>query len=62
MKQRIVLKKLQVLIEEHLEDTEASVLQVLREMETAGNGFSKRADNQQIILETVKAAHTTLDV
>ena len=47
---------------EHTEDTESSVLQKLREVVESDNGFSKNEENQKIILETVKAAHKTLDI
>ena len=58
----IYIEKKAGLSDEHSEDTESSVLQTLRETEASGNGFSKEESNQKIILETVKAAHTTLDV
>ena len=58
----IYIEKKAGLSEAHLEDSETSVLQALREIEENGNGFSKEESNQKIILETVKAAHTTLDV
>ena len=50
------------LTEEHSEDTESSVLARLKEVMEEGNGFSKTPDMKQLILDTVKAAHTTLDV
>lgn len=58
----IYIEKKAGLSDDHSEDTESSVLQTLRETEASGNGFSKEESNQKIILETVKAAHTTLDV
>ena len=58
----IYIEKKAGLSDEHSEDTETSVLQALREIEENGNGFSKEESNQKIILDTVKAAHTTLDV
>ena len=58
----IYIEKKAGLSDEHSEDTESSVLQTLRETEASGNGFSKEESNQKVILETVKAAHTTLDV
>lgn len=58
----IYIEKKAGLSEAHLEDSETSVLQALREIEENGNGFSKEESNQKIILDTVKAAHTTLDV
>ena len=58
----IYIEKKEGLNEIHADDSERSVLQKLREVETSGNGFSKEEKNQQIILETVKAAHRTLDV
>ena len=58
----IYIEKKERLDEVHAEDSESSVLQKLREVEADGNGFSKVEKNQQIILETVKAAHKTLDV
>ena len=58
----IYIEKKEGLDEVHAEDSESSVLQKLREVEADGNGFSKVEKNQQIILETVKAAHKTLDV
>ena len=58
----IYIEKKEGLNEVHAEDSESSVLQKLREVEAGGNGFSKEEKNQQIILETVKAAHKTLDV
>lgn len=48
--------------EEHTEDTESIVLQKLREVTESGDGFSKNEEIQKLILETVKAAHRTLDV
>ena len=58
----IYIEKKEGLNEIHADDSESSVLQKLREVEASGNGFSKEEKNQQIILETVKAAHRTLDV
>ena len=58
----IYIEKKAGLSEKHLEDSESSVLLSLREIEESGKGFSKEESNQKIILETVKAAHTTLDV
>ncbi len=58
----IYIEKKEGLSEAHAEDSETSVLQALREIEENGNGFSKEESNQKIILDTVKAAHTTLDV
>lgn len=58
----IYIEKKPGLSMEHTEDTEASVLQKLREVLEEGNGFSKLPENQKIILDTVKAAHMTLDV
>ena len=58
----IYIEKKPGLDEEHTEDTESSVLQKLREVMEEGNGFSKLPENQKIILDTVKAAHATLDV
>ena len=58
----IYIEKKPGLLVEHTEDTESSVLQSLREVMESGSGFSKKAENQKIILETVKAAHQTLDV
>ena len=58
----IYIEKKEGLLEAHAEDSETSVLQALREIEENGNGFSKEESNQKIILDTVKAAHTTLDV
>ena len=58
----IYIEKKAGLSEAHLEDSETSVLQALREIEENGNGFSKEESNQKIILDTVKAAHITLDV
>lgn len=58
----IYIEKKAGLSDEHSEDTETSVLQALREIEENGNGFSKEESNQKIILDTVKAAHITLDV
>ena len=58
----IYIEKKEGLSEAHTEDSETSVLQALREIEENGNGFSKEESNQKIILDTVKAAHTTLDV
>ena len=58
----IYIEKKAGLSEAHAEDSETSVLQALREIEENGNGFSKEESNQKIILDTVKAAHTTLDV
>ena len=58
----IYIEKKEGLSEAHAEDSETSVLQALREIEENGNGFSKEENNQKIILDTVKAAHTTLDV
>ena len=58
----IYIEKKEGLSVEHMEDTESSVLQKLREISETGNGFSKNNDNQKIILDTVKAAHQTLDV
>ena len=58
----IYIEKKEGLNEVHAEDSESSILQKLREVEAGGNGFSKEEKNQQIILETVKAAHKTLDV
>ena len=58
----IYIEKKAGLFEAHSEDSETSVLQALREIEENDNGFSKEESNQKIILDTVKAAHTTLDV
>lgn len=58
----IYIEKKPGLANEHTEDTESSVLQNLREVMESGSGFSKNAESQKIILETVKAAHQTLDV
>ena len=58
----IYIEKKPGLDEEHTEDTESSVLQKLREVMEEGNGFSKLPENKKIILDTVKAAHATLDV
>lgn len=58
----IYIEKKPGLLEKHAEDTESSVLQRLREVMENGNGFSKLSDNRNIILDTVKKAHTTLDV
>ena len=58
----IYIEKKAGLSDAHSEDSENSVLQTLREIEASGNGFSKEEGNQKIILDTVKAAHTTLDV
>lgn len=58
----IYIEKKPNLSESHLEDTESSVLLRLKEAMENGNGFSQQTDNQKIICETVKAAHTTLDV
>lgn len=58
----IYIEKNESLTEEQLEDTENSVLSKLREVMEDGCGYSKKADIQKIILETVKAAHQTLDV
>ncbi len=58
----IYIEKKPGLTNEHTEDTESSVLQSLREVLESGSGFSKKAENQKIIMETVKAAHQTLDV
>ena len=58
----IYIEKKPGLLVEHTEDTESSVLQSLREVMESGSGFSKKAENQKIMLETVKAAHQTLDV
>ena len=58
----IYIEKKPGLLVEHTEDTESSVLQSLREVMESGSGFSKKTENQKIILETVKAAHQTLDV
>ena len=58
----IYIEKKPGLCEEHKEDTESSVLQKLREVTESGSGFSKNEENQKIILDTVKAAHKTLDV
>lgn len=58
----IYIEKKPNLSDSHLEDTESSVLLRLKEVMENGNGFSKQTDNQKIICETVKAAHTTLDV
>ena len=58
----IYIEKKPGLGEKHIEDTENSVLQKLREVAENENGFSKEEENQKIILETVKAAHKTLDV
>ena len=58
----IYIEKKEGINEIHADDSESSVLQKLREVEASGNGFSKEEKNQQIILETVKAAHRTLDV
>lgn len=58
----IYIEKKPGLLDEHAKDTESSVLQKLREVLEEGNGFSKIPENQKIILDTVKAAHMTLDV
>lgn len=58
----IYIEKKPNLSDSHLEDTESNVLLRLKEVMENGNGFSKQTDNQKIICETVKAAHTTLDV
>ncbi len=58
----IYIEKKPGLDNEHTEDTESSVLQNLREVMESGDGFSKKAENRKIILDTVKAAHQTLDV
>lgn len=58
----IYIEKKPGLSMEHTEDTESSVLQKLREVLEEGSGFSKLPENQKIILDTVKAAHMTLDV
>ena len=58
----IYIEKKPGLSNEHIEDTESSVLQKLREVLEEGSGFSKLPENQKIILDTVKAAHMTLDV
>ena len=58
----IYIEKKAGLSTEHTEDTESSVLQKLREVMEEGTGFSKLPENQKVILDTVKAAHATLDV
>lgn len=58
----IYIEKSPELTLEQTEDTESSVLQKLRDISESGNGFSKVSENQKIILETVKAAHQTLDI
>ena len=58
----IYIEKKPGLYSEHLEDTESSVLQKLRETTESGNGFSRTKENQKIILDTVKEAHKTLDI
>ena len=58
----IYIEKKAGLEAEHAEDTESSVLQKLREVMENGNGFSKLPENRNIILDTVKAAHSALDV
>lgn len=58
----IYIEKKPNLSDSHLEDTESNVLLRLKEVMENGNGFSQQTDNQKIICETVKAAHTTLDV
>lgn len=58
----IYIEKKPGLDNEHTEDTESSVLQNLREVMESGDGFSKKVENRKIILDTVKAAHQTLDV
>ena len=58
----IYIEKSAELTSEQSEDTESSVLQKLRDISENGNGFSKASGNQKIILETVKAAHRTLDI
>ena len=45
----IYIEKKAGLSEAHLEDSETSVLQALREIEENGNGFSKEESNQKII-------------
>ncbi len=46
----------------HAEDTEAGVIAALREVMDMGTGFSKQPENRKIILDTVKAAHSALDI
>lgn len=58
----IYIEKSPELTLEQTEETESSVLQKLRDISESGNGFSKVSENQKIILETVKAAHQTLDI
>lgn len=58
----IYIEKSPELTLEQTEDTESSVLQKLRDISESGNGFSKVSENQKVILETVKAAHQTLDI
>lgn len=58
----IYIEKKSGLTLEHEDDTESSVLQKLKEVLENQNGFSKTQQNQKIIFETVKAAHSTLDV
>lgn len=58
----IYIEKKPGLAEQHLSDTESSVLQKLREVMEEKNGFSQNDENQEIILKTVKDAHSTLDV
>ena len=58
----IYIEKNAELTLEQTEDTESSVLQKLRDISENGTGFSKASENQKIILETVKAAHQTLDI
>lgn len=58
----IYIEKKSGLTLEHEDDTESSVLQKLKEVLENQNGFSKTQQNQNIIFETVKAAHSTLDV
>lgn len=58
----IYIEKSPELTLDQTEDTESSVLQKLRDISESGNGFSQVSENQKIILETVKAAHQTLDI
>ncbi len=44
------------------EDTESSVLQKLKEVMDTKEGFSQTKENQTLIIDTVKAAHNTLDI
>lgn len=58
----IYIEKKPNLAMEHEDDTESSVLQKLKEVLENKNGFSKADENQKLIYETVKMAHSTLDV